>query len=293
MLGIVGEQLRSLEGRAEALDQEGDLHHIREQLTTATRLHSQGDAATALAAAEAAYAAARHSVHESERREAKLRQGRQRLVDSTRQIAQTLDQDLVQRYFKREALVARQVAGRLAERADQGYRSYAKLQIELDRDQRALEKLNDDVFTMDSQATVVQEQFREREARIAKIVGVLTEVCGTMTKEPVLTYKDPENRKSTRVVQCSFTSGQVDLHVPLDANQPFQLEGFGHSSNKNCELVFRRVAAKLNDETLAVNAHHDEQARSSPQLRTRAAQASHLEGMSNRLDRLREDIDRA
>ena len=283
LVRMVEEDIVSHESRAAALDLESDLVGIREGLATARRLHQQGDAPTALAAAESAYASARQLRWKHHRNDAKLHQAKAGVKEKLAYFRKQMGDERIGKYFDTECKLADEKMRQLEEELPDAYQRYAALEVEGREHGKVLEKLEREVQLMTEHAPDIDQQFEQREQRVGQLLRALSDVCGPMTEKQIPTFKNENDPKSTRIVRCSYAaSGKLDLHVPLDETEPFQVEGFDHDSNRDCKEVFERVATRLQGEAQIMRTVSDETVRAQPRLREQRRQGG-WEGMGDRL----------
>jgi hypothetical protein len=163
--------------RSAALNLGEEVESVEEMVATARRLHERGEAAAALAASELAFASARTLGHKAARRQAQLTAARARIHDAAAHLQELLTDEVVRRYFPREAALAAALLDRLQRRAEHGYGSHARLEVEADDDERNLAALEREVLLMVREAPVVQGLYREREQRILQLLGHLVQVA--------------------------------------------------------------------------------------------------------------------
>jgi hypothetical protein len=261
-LRLVEATLVQCESRLARLNLEEEAQGIRDQVAQASALCARGDTASALAVGHGAYGQGRSLVYRTMKREAELAEGRRRVLERIDGLRATLaGESQVERFFAGEARQAGALLDRLGERARTSYLDHRRLQLDLDADDKTLDRLDRQIGVMVTTAPEVSRLAQERKGRAEGLVRQLKQVYGPLSSVQQR-FADEQDRKSDLLVECDFGGARVDLQMNLDGT--YAIDGYGHESNLSCQQQGTAVVKSVARENVVAASRVDSQNRSQP-----------------------------
>jgi chromosome segregation ATPase len=237
--------LREVEGELVTLGLEEQGQAIREQLAQARSSLQRQDSAAALATANGAFGQVRSLQFSVQRRQAALDTYRSSVMVKVDQLEQRLAGPQIVNWFPAEVEVAHNLLGQLKESAGASYQRYSRMEIQADRDERILDRLEQQVDLMVATAPNIAELAEERKQQAMLIIEKLRRVYGPLSSFDQRWARD-NDPKSSLVLNCKFGGARVDVHIGLDGG--FTLDGYGHESNATCSAKAESLVAEIGRE---------------------------------------------
>ena len=248
--------------------------------------------AAALAAAHGAMTGARSLTYRAMRREAELVDMRERLMQRSQEVAGSLEDEAIQEYFEAEAGQARRIAARIEREAAESYDRYGRLDVQADRHERQLDKLEEQALVINATTPIVRRQARDRAEVAPTVVKRLADIYGPLTGVEQR-YATPHDPKSAKIVECNFDGVGVDVHLDIDGS--YTVDGYGHASNRTCGSRAQAVVRAMQAEGEVTEQQVDTQNRSEACVTTAAEAANQVDadawrGVTKGLDKLEDDL---
>ncbi|HEY1187769.1 MAG TPA: hypothetical protein VGE74_08935 [Gemmata sp.] len=281
------EQADALAARQDETDMRAEVTRIKEQVAGVRRMLAENRPAAALTLANANYDAVRAARTEADARAAYLATARERVRETAAHLTARLGDDEVKKFFARAAGSVTQQLAELVNRLPETHARYHR-RDQIEKIEAHLGELEQEVLRVTSGAPLVREMDATRQERIKQVMERLVQNLGPSQSTQIL-YADPNDRKSVKIVRLQYGPAAYDLHFPLDPHGTIQVEGWGHSTNTDCQQSAGVLAQILSDLLQVTGRTTDARARTAPQVQHRPG-ATAWDGVETRLDRLREKL---
>ncbi|MCC9608099.1 hypothetical protein LOC68_01695 [Blastopirellula sp. JC732] len=240
---FIEEMFAGLQKQAHQIGETPALDRLQLDLASARRMVQEGAASAAYATAQAALSEAKTAQHAFTRKATEIQCLRQSTEARIARLRKAISDPLVSKYFAVEAAKVQRFLQDLDADLVRSFQRAATLEVDRSYFDRQLESIDAGVAKMVALTPMADSEYQTRDDHILEMIRELRQpsALGTLLSAPKDELADPNDPKSAKIVTLEFQSGRVQITFPLDRTEGFSMDGFGHSSDRECGQAFLPV----------------------------------------------------
>ncbi len=283
----VGEQVKKLEARKDELGMRGEIDRINSRREDVNEALAKGKPIVALTGATENLTALRAAESEFNLRSLELCAAQKRSADTAAHLTELLADPAAQHFFKIPTAQMTAHLKRITEKLAFTHARWDRKHFQ-DKIDEQLQKLEADTLMILSEAPMLKEKDDKRNERANECLDHLEEVFGTLQVQS--SYYIPNDAKSDQVMTCTMKNNEkVKLFFPIDPNGTTHVEGYGQSTNAECQQTAALVAEVLQKQMRITGRHQDPGTVQQSTFRPQQPR-SPWEGLDERLSKLGSEL---